>query len=57
MLHLPVDSEKIGTSTWRSTVMRWSQKAARQGGLSPAMLCRACGRDEDDDVFNVLKKM
>jgi hypothetical protein len=56
MLPLPVDLEEIGTSTRRSTVMRWSQKTARRGGLSPVMLCRACRRDEDDDVFIVLKK-
>jgi hypothetical protein len=56
MLHLPVDLEEIGTSTRRSMVTRWSQKTARRAGLSPAMLYRACRRDEDDDVFIILKK-
>jgi hypothetical protein len=51
-----VGVEKIRTSMWRSAVTRWSRKKARRGGLSPAMLCRACRRDEDDDVFIVLKK-
>jgi hypothetical protein len=31
-------------------------KGGRRGGLSPVMLCRACRRDEDDDVFIVKKK-
>jgi hypothetical protein len=52
MLHVPVDSEEIGTSTRRSTVMRWSQKTARRGGLFAGDALSSMREKEEDVVFS-----
>jgi hypothetical protein len=45
------DSEQIGTSTWRSTMTRWSWKAAHRGGLVGDALSSMWEEEEDGGLL------